>query len=119
MFTPHDKIVVLNVISLPIRTIGIMVICSLFLAEVQVPLPRYSKNRGFIRQKLRIFKLFPVSHHIIIQHEFSNLANIFTLICSKFHLMKAQNIFCNKSINNERRFILSSFLVYFNLPALF
>lgn len=38
-----------------------MVICSLFLAEVQVPLPGYSKTRGFFKHKLRIFKLFPVS----------------------------------------------------------
>jgi hypothetical protein len=48
-----------------IRTIGVMVICSLFLAEVQVPLPGFSKARGFFRQKLRIFKLFPVSIQII------------------------------------------------------
>ncbi|CAB4006018.1 solute carrier family 23 member 2-like isoform X1 [Paramuricea clavata] len=37
-----------------------MVICSLFLAEVPVPILGYSKTRGFFTQKLRIFKLFPV-----------------------------------------------------------
>lgn len=47
-------------------TIGMIMICSLILPEVQVPFPVYSKARGFSIRRLRFFKLFPVIIAIVI-----------------------------------------------------
>ena len=84
-----------------------MLICSLFLAEVQVPLPGYTKTRGFFKQKLRIFKLFPVSSLKVNQTIFSSLAyHCDRVLC---------NLVCGKSYRTEYSAITSYFSTFLGI----